>query len=84
MNEWFSSLWLCLWAFLRRRDQEQDLRDEIAFHLAMREAQLRVYGDDDAQIGARRRFGNRRRIEEEMNEIWALTPRLGSFAQDVR
>lgn len=37
-----SSIWHRLVALLRRRRLERDLDDEVAFHLAMREADLRA------------------------------------------
>ena len=59
MAEWLSSLRHRLNALLRRRQLEQDLHDELAFHLAMREEQLRRSGAVDPRVGARRRFGER-------------------------
>jgi predicted permease len=82
--EWFSSLRLRLRALVRRDRQEQDLQDEIAFHLAMREAQLRGSGATNAGAGARRQFGSAGRIRDEMRDVWAVVPRLGSLLQDIR
>ena len=84
MAEWLSSLRLRLWALLRRRQLDQDLQDEVAFHLAMREDQLRRSGAINAGAGARRRFGSVTRIGEELREAWAFAPRMSSLVQDLR
>jgi predicted permease len=82
--EWLNSLRLRLRALFRRPRQEQDLDDEIAFHLEMREAQLRESGIADADARARARFGSPGRVREELRETWALSPRLGNLVQDFR
>ena len=51
MAEWLISLRHRLRALVRRRQLEQDLHDEVAFHLAMREEQLRASGAPDAGAG---------------------------------
>ncbi len=84
MAEWLSSLRQRARALLRRRRLEQDVQDEIAFHLAMREAQLRAAGAADAGIDARRRFGSTMRIREELRDTWAIAPGLAGFVQDLR
>ena len=60
MPEWLHSLRLRLRALIRRSRLEQDLQDEMAFHLAMREEKERQAGTpaDQARIRARRQFGN--------------------------
>jgi hypothetical protein len=82
--EWYSSLRKRIRALVRPDRQEQDLQDEIAFHLSMREAQLRATGAVDADAGARRRFGNAGRIQDEIRDAWAVVPRLGNLLQDCR
>ena len=84
MSEWLTSLRLRLRALFRRRQLEQDLENEVAFHLAMREDQLRTSGAADADAGARRRFGSVTRIQEDLRETWALAPRVSSFLGDLR
>jgi predicted permease len=84
MNEWLHSLGLRLRALLRRRRLEQDLRDEMAFHIAMREAQLDGAGAVDADAEARRRFGNSTRIAEELRDRWGVAPRLSTLVPDVQ
>jgi putative ABC transport system permease protein len=84
MTEWMHSVLLRLRALLRYRRLDDDLRDEMTFHLAMREAQLGRAGTAHADAEARRRFGNRTRIAEELREGWTLAPRLGTLGADFR
>jgi predicted permease len=81
--EWLNTLRLRLRALVRRRQQERDLHDEIAFHLAMRETQLRQAGAADSSGGARRRFGSVTGIREELRDTWAVAPGLNSLLQDL-
>ena len=60
----------------RPRDVEEDVDEEIAFHLAMREAKLRARGASPAEASrlARDRFGNVDGIRDEcVRESRALT-----------
>jgi hypothetical protein len=84
MTEWWSSLRLRLRALLTRGQREQDVQDEIAFHVAMREAQAREAGRNDAAYHARRRFGSVAKIQDDVRDAWTLTPRLGQLLQDLR
>src|SRR5580765_1505603 len=81
----FSEFWLRFVAVFRRRRLERDLDDEVAFHLAMREADLRAGGvpDPAAREMARRRFGNVTHLKEQTRDMW-LFPSLESIVQDVR
>jgi predicted permease len=80
-----SSIWHRLAAIVRRRRLERDLDDEIAFHLAMRESDLREDGlsGSAARAAARRRFGNVTFLKEQTRDMW-LFPMLESVRQDVR
>jgi putative ABC transport system permease protein len=80
-----SSMWHRLVALVRRRRLDRDLEDEVAFHLAMREADLRAGGVPDPAAGemARRRFGNVTYLKEQTRDMW-LFPSLESISQDVR
>jgi putative ABC transport system permease protein len=80
-----TAIWHRLVALVRRRRLERDLEDEVAFHLAMREADLRAGGlsDPAARKMARRRFGNVTSLKEQTRDMW-LFPSLESIAQDVR
>ena len=82
--EWFSSLRLRLRALFMRQQREQELQDEVAFHLAMREQQARASGALDARADARRRFGSVAKIQDEVRDAWMLAPTLASLAQDLR
>src|SRR5688572_13760966 len=84
MHEWLHSLRLRLRAARRRRQLDEDFRDEMAFHVAMRQAQLRGSGAANAGAEARRRFGNPTRIAEELRDGWALAPRMASVVADLR
>ena len=84
MNESMHSVLLRLRALLRRRRLDDDLCDEMPFHIAMREAQLGRAGTAQPDAEARRRFGNRTRIAEEMRDGWALAPRLSALGADLR
>ena len=84
MAEWLKSLRLRIRALARRRRLDQDLQDEMAFHLAMREEQLRASGDAHAGPEARRRFGSTARIGEDLRDTWAVAPGLSGFVQDLR
>src|SRR5215208_6813846 len=77
--------WHRLIALFRRRRLERDLDEELAFHLAMREAD---YQDDgatlsDARYAARRRFGNVAYLKEQCRDMWTFHP-LETLSQDVR
>jgi predicted permease len=80
-----SEFWLRFVAVFRRRRLERDLDDEVAFHLAMREADLRAGGvpDPAAREMALRRFGNVTYLKEQTRDMW-LFPSLESVVQDVR
>jgi predicted permease len=84
MNE-LLALWHRLTALFRRRRLERDLDDELAFHLAMREADYRHGGvpQVDAQYAARRRFGNVASLKEQCRDMWTFHP-LETLSQDVR
>ncbi len=74
-----------LGAFFRRNRVEQDLDDELAFHLAMREAERRTAGASlqDARSAASRQFGNRLLIKEGARQAWTFVS-IESLLQDIR
>jgi predicted permease len=84
MAEWMTSLRLRLRGLLHPRRHERDIADEMAFHLTMREAQLRSSGAADPTVRARRRFGNATRTREDLRELWAIAPRAGALWLDLR
>src|SRR5207248_1048233 len=77
--------WRRLIAVIRRRRLERDLEDEVAFHLAMREADYRKSGlpQAAARNAARRRFGNVTHLKEQAFDMWVF-PSFESFTQDIR
>jgi putative ABC transport system permease protein len=72
-------------ALLRRRSFEQDVENEIAFHLAMREQKLRGEGMDSsaARAAAQAQFGNVTRAGETLREMrgWGW---IEGVWQDIR
>src|SRR5580765_4010313 len=79
------AFWHRLVAIVRRRRLDRDLDDELAFHLAMREADYRTNGlsADAAREEARRQFGNVTHLKEQTRDMWTF-PSLESFRQDIR
>ena len=74
-----------LLGFLRKKGSEQDLDDELAFHLEMEtEAQLRQgVSASEARFAALRRFGGVSRTKEEYREQRGL-PMIETLLQDLR
>jgi hypothetical protein len=74
-----------LLALVRRRRLERDLDDEIAFHLAMREAEHQRSGltPREAEISARRQFGNPALLKEQTRDTWLFSS-FDSWLQDWR
>src|SRR5262245_2464992 len=83
MMEWLNKLKLKLRTLLYRRQLERDLRDEIAFHKEMREADLRGQGSAEAAPAAARRFGNETLIREYCREAWTFVA-IERFLSDMR
>jgi hypothetical protein len=72
MIQWLTELKHRLARISKRRQLEKDLQDELAFHIAMREDQLRGEGDVSPATSASRRFGNTTRLREECREVWTF------------
>jgi len=68
---------------LRRGRLERDLDDELAFHLAMKEANYARSGDGDPRRAAARRFGNVARLREDVRDMWTF-PTIEGLWADVR
>jgi predicted permease len=81
----FPTIWHRLLAIVRRRRLDRDLDEELAFHLAMREADYQARGAAaaDARVLARRRFGSVAYLKEQCRDMWTFHP-LETLAQDVR
>src|SRR5262245_48656148 len=85
MKNAFAEVYRRLRAVILRRRLEQDLDDEIAFHIAMREAEHRCAGStpSEAELNTRRQFGNPAALREQTRDAW-LFPSFESWVQDVR
>jgi predicted permease len=85
MPQWLTNLRLRCRAIIGRRQLEQDLQDEIAFHLAKREESQRQAGvpADQAHLMARRQFGNVGVLKHRARDVW-IWPWLQDTEQDVR
>ena len=71
--------------FLHRRQRDEELSDEILFHIEARTAELERSGlsREEALRQARREFGNRSRSMETTRQVWGVTM-LEAIAQDLR
>jgi predicted permease len=71
--------------WLQRRRKEDELREELAFHLAEEAQQRRAEGlsEDDAALAARRDLGNPSVLREDARELWSWQL-LEQLTQDVR
>jgi len=79
------SYWIRVKALIKRRQLDRDLEDELAFHLAMREANNRERGiaGEEARHAARRQLGNVTRIKEACREAWSFVS-LETTWRDLR
>jgi predicted permease len=77
--------WNRLWTLVRRGRRARDIDDEIAFHLAMRQAEHERHGltPDLARQTAARQFGNVTVLKEQTRDMWTF-PSFESLMQDVR
>jgi predicted permease len=74
LREWLTTARLKLRALLKRRQLDRDLKEELQFHLAMREQKSKTVGLPfaDAHDSARRAFGNATLLQERCREMWML------------
>ncbi len=72
-------------AFRMRRQLEQDLREELHFHLEMKAARLANDGtpEHEAHYAARREFGNETRWNEVLHDMWTWRW-VDALASDAR
>ena len=72
-------------ALFHRRQLENDLDDELEFHLAMQQQKLIDQGmpPEEARCAARRAFGNPTQTKETSRELWTFRF-LETLAQDLR
>jgi predicted permease len=78
-------VWHRIVALFTGRRRDQDLNDELEFHLAMRQAEHERGGVNpaDARRLAQRQFGNLASLKEQTGDMWKF-PSFESLAQDVR
>src|SRR5262245_43467847 len=74
-----------LWASLRRRRLDEEMREEIEQHVAWKAEELAADGlsPDEARRQAVVAVGNAARLREDSRAVWGF-PTLDSIAQDVR
>jgi predicted permease len=79
------SWWNRLLTLLRPGRRARDIDDEIAFHLAMRQAEHERGGlaPEIARRTAARQFGNVTALKEQTRDMWTF-PSFESFVQDLR
>jgi predicted permease len=81
LRQWYRQI-----VTLVRRDRlDRDIEDELAFHLAMRQAEHVSAGanDADAARAARRQFGNVALMKERTRDAWSF-PSFESLLRDIR
>jgi predicted permease len=83
--KWITEIRCRVRALLKRRQLDRDLREELSFHLAMRQEKYQVAGmaPEEAHIAARRRFGNLTGFKEACREMWTFAW-FEDLVQDVR
>src|SRR4029079_995236 len=79
------SWWNRLLTLLRPGRSARDIDDEVAFHLAMRQAELERAGlaPEIARRTAARQFGNVTALKEQTREMWTF-PSFESLVRDIR
>jgi predicted permease len=79
------SWWNRLRTLVRRGRRARDIEDEIAFHLAMRQAEHERDGlaPELARRTAARQFGNVTALKEQTRDMWTF-PSFESFVRDLR
>lgn len=84
-GEWLNEFRLRIRSLWKRRQLDADLREELAFHLKMREQAHRDSGMDaeEARYAARRQFGNETSLKERTREMWTFVS-LEGLMKDIR
>ena len=79
------SWWSRLWTLVRRGRRAREIDDEIAFHLAMRQAEHERAGlpPEIARRTAARQFGNVTALKEQTRDMWTF-PSFESLVRDLR
>ena len=78
-------MWKRLLGWWRRKQESEDLDEELRSHLAIeaREWSAKGISPDEARLAARRLFGNQARIAEEARDVWRIVW-LEQLWQDLR
>jgi hypothetical protein len=81
---WLGELWRRLMFLIGRRQFEQDIEEEMRFHLAMKMEEHSSSGmaPDAARGAAQRRFGNTTLLREDSREAWGWGA-VERFVQDL-
>src|SRR5262245_48750662 len=71
--------------WLRSRHKEEEVREELAFHVAREVEERRADGltEDAARSAAERDLGNEARVREQARALWTWRP-LDELTQDLR
>jgi predicted permease len=71
--------------WLRPQRKEEDLRDELRFHVEQEAMERRASGlsDEEARSAAHRDLGNEARVREDVRAVWTWQP-LDEVTQDLR
>src|SRR5688572_13581468 len=78
-------LWRRFLWWIQGRRKEDEVREELAFHLAREIEERRAAGlsEDEARWAAQRDLGNEARLREDARAIWTWRP-LDELSQDLR
>jgi predicted permease len=81
----FISVWKRAGSLFAKRRRDRDMRDELEFHLAMRQADHERAGASatEARLAASRQFGNVTSLEEQTKDMWSFLS-IERLIQDVR
>ena len=79
-----TALWRRVLWWLQRRRKEDEVREELAFHLGQEIEARKADGlnDDEARWAAERDLGNEARLREDARAIWTWRP-LDELSQDL-
>src|SRR5207247_861197 len=78
-------IWRRLLFLFRRNQMDQDLAEEMQFHIEMKTQEKRQagMGEKEAQQSASREFGNALSLKEVSREVWGFCS-IETFRQDIR
>ena len=78
-------IWRRLLFLFRRNQMDQDLREEMQFHLEMKAHEKRQagMGEKEGQQAASREFGNALLLKEVSRDMWGFRS-IETFLQDIR